>query len=118
MPTQQLEWIWLDARETLDAADLAHASGMSVEEIEELVDYGALAPMEADRADRASRAAPARIFSAACVTPLRTAGRLRRDFDLDLFAMAMLMDYLGRIDTLEQQVRALQARLPSGLPGR
>lgn len=104
MPTQQLEWVWLDARETLDASDLAHASGMSVEEIEELVDYGALAPMDAGR-----------MFSAACITPLRTAGRLRRDFDLDLFAVAMLMDYLGRIDALEQQVRTLQARLPSGL---
>lgn len=104
MPTQQLEWVWLDAREALDASELARASGMSLQEIEELVDYGALEPMETGR-----------LFSAACVMQLRTASRLRRDFDLDLFAVAMLMDYQGRIHALEQQVRALQARLPSGL---
>jgi hypothetical protein len=51
------------------------------------------------------------VFSADYVMPLRKAGRLRRDFDLDLFTAGLLLDQLLRIDALETQVRALQARL-------
>ena len=47
-----------------------------------------------------------------CVTPLRTAGRLRQDFDLDLFTVAMLLGYLHRIEVLENELRCLQAGQP------
>jgi hypothetical protein len=54
------------------------------------------------------------MFAITCMQPLRTAGKLRRDYDLDLFVVVILMDYLRRIETLESQLLSLQAQ--SGLP--
>lgn len=101
---QATEYLWLDARETVTVAELSRICGLSPEELNELVDYGALAPLDAAR--------PERLFSAEHVTPLRTAGRLRSDFDLDLFTVAILLDYLNRIDALEHQLHSLQALVP------
>ena len=56
------------------------------------------------------------MFSVECLAPLREAARLRRDFDLDLFALAVLLDYLARIDTLERQLHSLQSHLPFHRP--
>jgi chaperone modulatory protein CbpM len=53
------------------------------------------------------------MFSADCVTRMRTASKLRLDFDLDLFAVALLLDHIQRIETLERQVRSLEAQLPT-----
>lgn len=55
---------------------------------------------------------PELMFAAQCIAPLRTAGKLRRDYDLDLFTVVLLLDYLHRIETMEGQLRALQAKNP------
>lgn len=104
MTPQQADYVWLDARETVTVSELSRVCGMSAEELNELVDYGALVPLQASQ--------PERLFSAEHVTPLRTAGKLRTDFDLDLFTVAILLDYLYRIEALEHQVRSLKAHLP------
>lgn len=101
MKHQSIEGIWLDERETIGLAELTGVCGLSAEDVNELVEYGALAPL--------ATAPPEWVFSALCVTPLRTAGRLRQDFDLDLFTVAMLLGYLHRIEALELQLRRLQA---------
>ena len=41
------------------------------------------------------------------------AASLRRDFELDLFVMALLLEYLDRIEALERQVKSLEAHLPA-----
>ena len=82
MKPQSVEWLCLDERETIGAAELSGACGMSASELAELVDYGALQPLPAR--------GPEHVFSAACVMPLRAAARLRLDFDLDLFAAAIV----------------------------
>lgn len=105
MNPQQGEWLWLDARETVTVSELSQVCGMSPSELDELVDYGALVPLQAERHER--------VFSAEIVPPLRTAGKLRLDFDLDLFTAAILLDYLNRIEALERQVRSLRAHLPA-----
>lgn len=105
MNSPPLEWIWLDDRETLSMSELAQACTLSVGDLDELMEYGALAPLGSDRQERQ--------FSAKWVMPLRAAGKLRLDFDLDLFSTAVLMDYLARIDVLERQVRSLKAAVPS-----
>ncbi len=99
----QRELVWLDARETVTITELSVACGLSSAELDELVAYGALAPLAPDQ--------PERRFSAEHVGRLRQAGKLRVDFDLDLFAVVILLDYLNRIESLEQQLRSLQARL-------
>ena len=98
------EVAWLDARETVTVAELSRACGLSAAELDELVDYGALTPMRKAESERA--------FSAEWIVPLRTAGRLRQDFDLDLFAVAILLGYLNRIEELEREVKSLRAHLP------
>jgi chaperone modulatory protein CbpM len=103
-----LDMTWLKAREAVTVTELSKVCAMSVAELEELVDYGALVPL--------CSAQPERIFSAACVMPLRTASQLRHDFVLDLFTVGVLLCYLSRIESLEQQLQALSAG--SGSDGR
>lgn len=109
MTAHVVEVTWLDARETVTMAELSQVCGLSEAELEELLEYGALVPLEAK--------APQRLFSAEYIGTLRRAAKLRRDFDLDLFAIALLVDYLHRIDVLERQVKSLQAHLPSHAHG-
>lgn len=99
------ETVWLDTREVLTLPELAQACALCAPELLELVDDGVLTPAQRD--------APVWVFSAAYVMPLRKAARLRRDFDLDLFTVGLLLDHLLRIEALQAQVRALQARLPT-----
>ncbi|MDP3699415.1 MAG: chaperone modulator CbpM [Hylemonella sp.] len=96
-----LECEWLDAGQVLNLAELSRICGMSSAELDELVEYGALSPLKADQ--------PEPQFPAQYIPRLRTAGKLRRDYDLELFAVAIVLDYLDRIETLEAQLRALQA---------
>lgn len=103
MNTLQVEWTWLDESETLTRSELSRVSGMSVADLDELVDYGALTPLDDTQMERS--------FSAGCATALRTAGKLRLDFDLDLFAVAVLLGYLRRIEALERQVQSLRAHV-------
>lgn len=108
MTAHPVEVGWLDARETVTRAELAQACGLTEAEIAELVEYGALRALPT--------ATAAAVFSAECLPAMRRAGRLRRDFDLDLFAVALLLEYLHRIDQLERQVRSLQAHAPFHAP--
>lgn len=104
MNAQVVEVGWLDARETITAPELSRACGLSAAELDELIEYGALAPLRRNEAER--------VFSAECIVPLRIAGRLRQDFDLDLFAVSILLGYINRIEELEREVKSLKARLP------
>ena len=110
MSELNFEWTWSGTNKAVNQSELSRVSAMTVPELEELMEYGALIPL-ASRDDP-----PERLFMAECVTSLRTAGKLRRDFDLDLFAVAFLLDYLNRIEILEDQVRTLQAHV-SGRTG-
>ncbi len=105
MTPQPHEWSWLDASETISVSDLSRVCGISTDELNELVEYGALRPLPTG--------SQGRVFSAAYVAPLRTACKLRRDYDLELFTIALLMEYLNRIEELEHELRTLQAKTPS-----
>lgn len=92
--------VWLHAQETITIEELAGASGFTVAEIRELVEYGALAP-SAESA-----------FSASCVGCVRRAARLRDDLELDMAALALVVSFLQRIETLESELRKLTSQLP------
>jgi chaperone modulatory protein CbpM len=104
MGAQAMEGEWVDARENLTRSELSLASGLTDEELGELIEYGALKPIAPQQ--HAPR------FSPDTIAALKEAARLRRDFDLDLFAVALLLQYVTRIDALERQVHSLQAQLP------
>ncbi|MBT3067524.1 chaperone modulator CbpM [Rhodoferax sp. U11-2br] len=101
------QWRAADSLETISLAELSHCCGMTEAELDELVEYCALLPV--------SPATPERVFSAQWVMPLRHAAKLRVDYDLDLFTVAIVLDKLTRIEILERQVHSLQAQLPSHL---
>jgi chaperone modulatory protein CbpM len=88
----------LDDSGTITVAELVEQSGLSRDELEVLVDCGALEPRE--------RGAPAWRFSAQCVVTARTARRLRDDFALeDTHALALLLRLMQRIEALETALR-------------
>ncbi|MES2686281.1 MAG: chaperone modulator CbpM [Pseudomonadota bacterium] len=95
--TSPFEWDWLDPRKVVNLAELSLSSGMSAVDLGELVDYGALIPLES--------AQPGPVFSAECARPLSKACRLRADFHLDIFTVVLLLGYLTRIEVLERQAR-------------
>ena len=96
---------WPEVGESITHSELSQVCRISTAEIDELVEYGALIPLE--------RSPGQRTFSRACVGSLRTACKFRRDYDLDLFTVALLMDHLNRIEELERELRFLQAHLPA-----
>jgi chaperone modulatory protein CbpM len=104
MNPQAHEWTWLDNRETVSVSELSEVCGLTAAELGELVDYGALAPVAMDQ--------EVHVFRASWVSPLRIASKLRRDYDLELFSVAMLVGYLSRIETLERELQALRAQQP------
>ena len=104
------ELAWLDARATVAESELAHMCRLSIPEVDELVEYGLLAPVGGTPS--------AYVFSAACVQPLRQAGALRAHFDLEPFVLGLLFSQFERIARLEQELRSLQAHLPHSGPPR
>ena len=96
---------WLDGRESISVTELSRVCALSAGELDELIGYGALVPLAATAQET--------LFSAEWVMPLRRAARLRRDLDLDLYAVAILLGYLQRIEGLESELRSAQARLPA-----
>ena len=118
MKTLDVEWLWLDARESLTLDELSRSCGLSVDELAEVIDYGALAPLAplnvpgqnpGQHQGRQVDHNQGR-FSAEWVMPLRAVSRLRQDFDLDVFTTGLLLGYLDRIDKLEHQVQSLLAK--------
>lgn len=99
---------WLEARETVTRTELSRTCDLTEAEVTELVDYGALRVLPATGAEP--------VFSAECLPAMRRASRLRRDLDLDLFTVALLLQYLDRIEELERQVRSLRAHLSFHAP--
>lgn len=104
MPQDPSDYASLDASTTITLTELAQCCGLSATELEELVDYNALAPLAVTATERT--------FSAHWVMPLRTAARMRLDFDLDVFTMAILLGQLIQIDVLQRQVQSLMAQIP------
>lgn len=88
---------------SVDLTHLSNVCAMSMADLHELIEYGALAPIHAE---------PIGLhFSQSCVEPLRRAGIMRRDYDLDLFVVVILMEYLQRISQLESQLSRLKVQL-------
>jgi len=88
--------------DSIGIVDLAQACGMNRQELEELIEYRALLPLTLPPSEP--------VFAIEWVQPLRTASKLRRDYDLDLFVVVIVVDYLRRIDELELKLQSLQAR--------
>jgi chaperone modulatory protein CbpM len=105
MRVELTEVICLDSSSELALNELAIQSGLSESELRELVDNGAIVPVDAEASQLS--------FHAETVAIARTACRLRRDFELDMQALALALTLLSRIRELETELHAQLARSPN-----
>lgn len=81
-------------------SELSIACFLTAADMRELIEYGALAPLQPEPAEP--------LFDVRCVASLRKAGMIRRDYDLDLFVVVILLDYLNQITQLELELIELK----------
>jgi chaperone modulatory protein CbpM len=98
------EAVWLDERGAVTLVELAQCSGLSESELRDLVELGALEPMDPDAGEWS--------FAAKCISAARAARRLRNDFELDSQGLALVLSLLERVQELESALQRLNARLP------
>ena len=110
MKVEFTEAQWLHEQAEISIQELAELSGLSPELLRELVDYGALVPVNAQSPTDAGSAQWS--FTAQCIVAVRAAGRLREDFDLDANALSVALALIERIHGLEAQLRELRTQLP------
>jgi chaperone modulatory protein CbpM len=108
MRIELTEAFWLHEHYALSVNQLAELSGLSEQEIHELVDYGAMTPIDTHAVQRS--------FDAQYIVAARTARRLRDDFDLNTHGVALALSLLDRVHELEAEVSDLRARLPRRHP--
>jgi chaperone modulatory protein CbpM len=101
------ETLWLDEHGSVTIVELSECSGLTESELRELVDIGALEPLDA--------AAPQWSFGSRCIVAARAASRLRDDFELNTSGLAVALSLLERIEALESEVQRVRARLPRPL---
>ena len=104
MKLEQADVMWLDAQCECSIAELVRLSGLSEAELRELVDYGALAPINPQEAEWT--------FSGDIVLTVQAAGRLRDDLELDAQTLALTLTLIKRIRELEAEMANLRAQLP------
>jgi chaperone modulatory protein CbpM len=96
--------LWLDDHRVVSLSELVEISGLSRDEIIELVQGGAIPAREA--------LGTSYTFSARVVTVARTACRLRDELELDVSGLAVALRLLERVHELEQENTRLRALLP------
>lgn len=97
------ESVWLNASDICSFDHLVQVSGLNHDALLNLVEAGILEPTNTDSKNY--------FFPNDCIVIARTARRLRDDFELDPEGLAVAINLLRRIDKLEAQLHALQARL-------
>jgi chaperone modulatory protein CbpM len=110
MTVQLTDSIWLDNNDVCTVQQLAEVSGLSLEEINDLIENGVITPVD-DKAEPRS-------FRMHYMVTARTARRLRDDFELDRHGVALALTLLNQIDDLEAELQAARARLIRAIEGR
>jgi hypothetical protein len=95
---------WLTEECEFSFLEFVELSGSSDEELRELVDYGAITPVNPESSQW--------IFPGQCLPTVRAACRLRVSFDLEPHGVALVISLLDRIRDLEAQIGSLGAQLP------
>ena len=93
MNNENSELIWLDEQHEVSLDELVELSGLSLQELQLLVESGALLPNNS--------AAETWQFSSHCVVSIRKLSRLKQDFELEQNALGLLLVFLERIRVLE-----------------
>jgi chaperone modulatory protein CbpM len=102
------EFTWFDEHE-LSFSELCEISGLPPALLEELIEAGAIAPLEVSAREVQ--------FGAAALAAARHARRLREAFELDTPALLLALGLLERLHEMEHRLRELEARTPRRLRG-
>ena len=105
MKAEHTDAVWLTEDTEFSLAELVDLSGVSEADLRELVEYGAVTPINPDIQPW--------VFSGKCLLTVRTAFRLRISFDLEPHGVALIISLLDRIQGLEAQLGSLRAQLPN-----
>jgi len=97
------ETVWLNASDICSLEHIVEVSGLSQQDVLDLVDTGILKPSNDDPHNY--------FFHTECVVLARRARRLRDDFELDTSGLTLAMRLLRRMDELESERQALRARV-------
>lgn len=97
------ESVWLNTSDICSLEHIAEVSGLSQEDILDLVHTGVLPPSSHDR--------DTYFFYTECVVIAHRARRLRDDFELDTQGLAVAMRLLRRVDELETELANVKTRL-------
>ena len=108
MASESTEAVWLTEDCQFSIEELVQLSGLPEVEVRELVDYGAIAPIDP--------AASRWMFRGPSLTTVRVACRLRASFELEPHGLALVVSLLDRVHDLEAQVERLRAQLPQRVP--
>lgn len=100
------EVLWLDENRVVGLGELVEISGLTREELIELVQGGAIPVREVQGADY--------VFSAQVISVARTACRLRDELELDIAGLVVTLRLLDRVRGLEEEITRLRALLPRG----
>jgi chaperone modulatory protein CbpM len=105
MNLQVSQAVWLNEGEVCTIAHLAEVSGLSLDEVEDLVRSGVIYPVDA--------AIEPPSFHLLHVVTVRQARRLRDDFELDQNGLALAMTLLRRISAIEQALSVRARPIPA-----
>jgi chaperone modulatory protein CbpM len=102
----ELDALWMDEHRVVSFNELIEISGLTHDELLELVHGGAIPARETHGTTYT--------FSARVVTVARTACRLRDELELDTAGLGVALRLLERVRDLEAEIAQLRALLPRG----
>ena len=88
------EVTWLSDSHLVSYDELTQLSGLTISDIQQLLDNGALIPQDNDSNQ----------FNSTSILLLRKVSRLKEDFELDIKGMCISLALLQKIYSLEQQL--------------
>jgi chaperone modulatory protein CbpM len=103
MNIQVADSIWLNDNGVCSSEQLAEVSGLSIDEVNDLIDSGVIAPVDPNARPPS--------FRLHYIVTVNTARRLRDDFELDRHGVALALTLLQRIDELENALQATYVKL-------
>jgi chaperone modulatory protein CbpM len=103
MKANMAEWIWLNEEGVCSAQFLGEVSGLTQDELDDLIENGVISPVDIHAQPKA--------FQLRHVVTANTARRMRDDFELDRHGVVLAMTLMKRIDELEAELNAMHARL-------
>ena len=108
MNIEHTELMWLDEQHEVSLDELVELSGLSLQELQLLVESGALVPnLVPNSLVTNNLTSDTWHFSSHCIVSIRTLSRLKQDFELEQNALGLMLVFLERIRTLEFKLREL-----------